>query len=622
MAGSGSITFDTTAGAAHFYALTIDTTSQLTGAVTVGASGGGGAGNTLTVLDSATGQTSGGTATIDLLNSGTFNTTSSGLLEYGISSVVTASRSTGSNPLTNIAGYFDAENAQTNDALYTNNGNVVLNAGTGTTAIQGALTAYNAVTIEGTSNETPSACRTPQPVRRVLGSHPHRLRVRGHSTRPAPGSSITACTCRTPRHGAPAATHSSTSRFSATPKTGRPNYALYTANGDVDLNVNSGNTTVGGNLTVQGVGTSNFAGTLEQASHQVFSVTGNGITSSGATVSCVAFTSSVLGCAPASGGGSTNFLRADGTWTTPAGVLSGLTSGDIPVATGANTLGNSDETDNGTTFASAGGQFAVALATGAVLAANGSFSNASNLTMVGGEITGGFVTTSGAVTAYGVVGESIATRQSGTNALTNIGLYGTAANGQTNNALQTDAGNVVLNNVSGTTTVNGALTAAATAAVTGQLITTGSTTYAITDEAVFNPTYTTTNNQQIDMYVDSAPTVNTSGITGGFLNYGTYSEALGSRSSGSALVDNYALYASAANGDVNVAIYADSGDVKLNQTNGNTYVGGEFNVTGTSTFNAAVSMSSFQIHNLADPTSTQDAATENLREQHRRLRHR
>jgi hypothetical protein len=38
------------------------------------------------------------------------------------------------------------------------------------------------------------------------------------------------------------------------------------------------------------------------------------------------FTSSLKGLAPASGGGTTNFLRADGTWAAPGGGGGGITA--------------------------------------------------------------------------------------------------------------------------------------------------------------------------------------------------------------------------------------------------------------------------------------------------------
>jgi hypothetical protein len=52
------------------------------------------------------------------------------------------------------------------------------------------------------------------------------------------------------------------------------------------------------------------------------------------------FTSSLSGAAPASGGGTTNYLRADGTWDAPPGTSSGAALSGITAATGSNTIAN------------------------------------------------------------------------------------------------------------------------------------------------------------------------------------------------------------------------------------------------------------------------------------------
>lgn len=55
------------------------------------------------------------------------------------------------------------------------------------------------------------------------------------------------------------------------------------------------------------------------------------------------FTSTLDGLAPASGGGTSNFLRADGTWVAPvAGVTGSGTSGKFPIFTGSSAVGDSD----------------------------------------------------------------------------------------------------------------------------------------------------------------------------------------------------------------------------------------------------------------------------------------
>lgn len=57
------------------------------------------------------------------------------------------------------------------------------------------------------------------------------------------------------------------------------------------------------------------------------------LTATQLTTLCNVFTSSLSGCAPASGGGTTNFLRADGTWTAPGGGAITALTGDV-TATG------------------------------------------------------------------------------------------------------------------------------------------------------------------------------------------------------------------------------------------------------------------------------------------------
>jgi hypothetical protein len=54
------------------------------------------------------------------------------------------------------------------------------------------------------------------------------------------------------------------------------------------------------------------------------------------TALCNIFTSGLLGCAPASGGGSVNFLRADGVWATPPGA-GGITIGSTSIVGGTTT---------------------------------------------------------------------------------------------------------------------------------------------------------------------------------------------------------------------------------------------------------------------------------------------
>jgi hypothetical protein len=71
--------------------------------------------------------------------------------------------------------------------------------------------------------------------------------------------------------------------------------------------------------------------------------------SSGTGFTFPLFSSTDAGLVPLSGGGTTNFLRADGTWAAPAGgSISGLTTSYIPKATGSSSIGNSIIYDTGT----------------------------------------------------------------------------------------------------------------------------------------------------------------------------------------------------------------------------------------------------------------------------------
>jgi hypothetical protein len=84
-----------------------------------------------------------------------------------------------------------------------------------------------------------------------------------------------------------------------------------------------------------------FAGTTAGAVPASLGGTTNFLRADGSWAAPAVFTNVANGYAPASGGGTTNYLRADGTWAAPPGAgIAGLTIGFYPVATGATSIGN------------------------------------------------------------------------------------------------------------------------------------------------------------------------------------------------------------------------------------------------------------------------------------------
>lgn len=116
-----------------------------------------------------------------------------------------------------------------------------------------------------------------------------------------------------------------------------------------------------------------------------------GLSDAQLTARIAAFTSTLTGAVPASGGGTANFLRADGTWSTPAG--SGNVSAALNLTNNAPVLGDGGTTGIKTTAAMTNGQLLVGV-TGsapspstvsgdATLAAGGALTIASNAVTTG-----------------------------------------------------------------------------------------------------------------------------------------------------------------------------------------------------------------------------------------------
>lgn len=157
----------------------------------------------------------------------------------------------------------------------------------------------------------------------------------------------------------------------------------------------------------------------------------------------------------------------DGTTSTTTGAVS---------VQGNTTLGNSKSVD----LTTVNGQFIQEDTSGTrhavVLARTPTASTSSTWQTARINTAGTFDTTNGAIESTGVFINSTSTRSTGSNTLTNIALIATATGGQANRAFQTNAGDVILNASSGTTTIGGALTANSTATITGLLTATAGVT--------------------------------------------------------------------------------------------------------------------------------------------------
>lgn len=157
-------------------------------------------------------------------------------------------------------------------------------------------------------------------------------------------------------------------------------------------------------------------------------------------------------------------LTADGTATLNGNTVLGNATSDVHTVTGDVTIGG-----DGTslTINGAANQQYVARAINAQTG-----QTATDVRALQGEVTGSLNTTGAAATAYGVLGVSSGSRSSGANDLTNIGIYGYAANGQVNYSFYGAAGTLYN---AGAATIDGAATLNSTLSVTGTFTSKGTT---------------------------------------------------------------------------------------------------------------------------------------------------
>ena len=111
---------------------------------------------------------------------------------------------------------------------------------------------------------------------------------------------------------------------------------LTTTNATASTSTSTGSGIFGGGIGVAGNGY--FGGHVFDSGNQVASIAGSGLALSAGTVSCPAFTSVAVGCVPASGGGTANFLNAAGSFTSPLGAVVNKSASYVVLSTDSGTI--------------------------------------------------------------------------------------------------------------------------------------------------------------------------------------------------------------------------------------------------------------------------------------------
>jgi hypothetical protein len=142
------------------------------------------------------------------------------------------------------------------------------------------------------------------------------------------------------------------------------------------------------------------------------------LTGTQATTLLDPFTTTLKGLVPPSGGGTSNFLRADGAWAPPPG-------GTIDGTGSASTMAAWSDTDTLTH----------SIATTHTLASSSATASA---TALSANATGTYNTSGGSLNSVGTWSTASTTRATGANSLNNYGSRSSASNGQNNYGLRSD----------------------------------------------------------------------------------------------------------------------------------------------------------------------------------------
>jgi hypothetical protein len=460
-------------------------------------------------------------AGIKYLGNGTFDTTAGALTEYGIFSQVTATRSAGANNLTNVAGRFTATGGQVNQALKTDDGDVVLNGTSGVATIGFSNATASALTISGqtsfastlSSGNANTLTWTPSNGT-ISGKAAAAINANGTLDTTAGALSAQAIYAVASTSRGAGANNVTTTAGRFTASGGQDNRAIWTEDGDVRLNTVSGQTFVGFSQATANAlttsGTSTFQSTL---------ATGNTISGN---MSATASTTSAIAAIRAS---------QTSTYDTTAGTINGYAMRAVNSAT-----------------RSAG---------------------ANNLILHGisGEASGTGPETRGVTaqsTGTGTNGYGLVASASGA-ATTNVGVDTTATGGTTNISLRTNSGDVLLNATAGTTTLG-----AASAGTTAKLTITGMSNAQNGVLVTYNPTAGTTS-ALAGMRVTNTATIDTT--AGTLTNSAFFASNTGTRSAGANSLINVGYFADVSGGQQNIAIRTDNGSNYFNTTSGQTAIG-------------------------------------------------
>lgn len=445
---------------------------------------------------------------INLSEQSTYDTTAGALSSYGVVSSISSSRSAGANALTNTAIYGNSSGAQTNYAIFTDNGDNIFNqAGGSTTAVRNFSVNGNTTLGDATSDTTTingaltitedlaGATATITPVAAAASTWGFFGQVNGtvDTTASLRSSYGVIGESYTTRSGGANNLVNYGGFFDAVG--GQVAYAVYADRGNVYANATSGTTgigtapTSGVQLNVVSTGAVNagnfqYSGTTQTAQRialtgqntGTYNTTSGTITDIGVNASSTATRSSgsnaltnVAVYATASGAQVNQAI-----FTSDGDVFlnnnSGSTTANLTFqVNGATTLGDSATADSTTgngwlfwtaTTSNSGAGWKYTFNPTAQTADRYGLDLADSAT---------FDTTSGVLASYGIRSVVTSSRSAGANNLINYAAYFSATGGQGNTALITENGDVYLNRTSGVTTVHGAATFDSTVDVTGAL---------------------------------------------------------------------------------------------------------------------------------------------------------